>query len=75
MLGQLAIQDNLQASQYDIKSYLALSQRPRTKEFVYFDMPPSKIDGQERPLSHEALKLFCLREKALNHIIYHLTRQ
>jgi len=75
LLGQLAIQDNMQASQHDIKSYLTLTQRPRTKEFVYFDVPPSKVDGQERPISHERLKLSCLREKALNHIIYHLTRQ
>jgi FKBP-type peptidyl-prolyl cis-trans isomerase (trigger factor) len=75
LLGQLAIQDNMQASQNDIKSYLTLTQRPRTKEFVYFDVPASKIDGQERPISHETLKLSCLREKALNHIIYHLTRQ
>lgn len=75
LLGQLAIQDNMQASQHDIKSYLTLTQRPRMKEFVYFDVPPSKIDGQERPISHETLKLSCLREKALNHIIYHLTRQ
>ncbi len=75
LLGQLAIQDNMHASQHDIKSYLTLTQRPRTKEFVYFDVPHSKIDGQERPISHETLKLSCLREKALNHIIYHLTRQ
>jgi len=75
LLGQLAIQDNMHASQHDIKSYLTLTQRPRTKEFVYFDVPSSKIDGQERPISHETLKLSCLREKALNHIIYHLTRQ
>ncbi len=75
LLGQLAIQDNMQASQHDIKSYLTLTQRPRTKEFVYFDVPSSKVNGQERPISHEALKLSCLREKALNHIIYHLTRQ
>ncbi len=75
LLGQLAIQDNMQASQHDIKSYLTLAQRPRTKEFVYFDVPASRIDGQERPISHETIKLSCLREKALNHIIYHLTRQ
>lgn len=75
LLGQLAIQDNMHASQNDIKSYLTLAQRPRTKEFIYFDVPASKIDGQERPIPHETLKLSCLREKALNHIIYHLTRQ
>lgn len=75
LLGQLAIQDNLNATQLDIKSYLTLTMRPRMKEFIYFDVPSTKVRGQERPLSHELLKISCLREKALNHIIYHLTRQ
>lgn len=74
-LDQLAYDENLNTSNLDIKGYLNLSNRQRMKDFLYFDMPATKISGQEVPLPAQELKRFCLREKALNHIIYHLTKK
>jgi len=75
LLEQLAYNDNINVHDQDIKAYLNLTNRPRTKEFIYFDPPITKIRGQEVPIPAEELKQFCLREKALNHIIYHLTKK
>lgn len=74
LLDQFAFHENLQVSHDDITYYLNLIKRPRTKEFVYFEPPVTKIHGQEIPISTEELKNTCLREKTLNHIIYHLTK-
>lgn len=74
-LDQLIYNENLNATNPDIKGYLNLTNRPRMKDFLYFDTPSTKISGQEIPLPHQELKRFCLREKALNHIIYHLTKK
>ncbi len=74
-IDQLAHNENLKVSNLDIKSYLNLIKRARTKEFIYFNQPPTKIQGQEMPLPGEVLKKSCLREKTLNHVIYHLTRK
>ncbi|HEV2601001.1 MAG TPA: trigger factor [Candidatus Babeliales bacterium] len=67
--------ENIVVTNEDIKHYLNLIKRPRTKEFIYFDSIPTKIKGQEVPIPAEELKLACLREKTLNHIIYHLTKE
>lgn len=75
LLDNIAFNDNVTASREDVKSYLNLSNRPRMKEFIYFDMPITKIGGREMPISEHMLKQVCLREKALNHIIHHLTRR
>ena len=45
------------------------------KDFIYFDPFVTKIQGQEIPISAATLKQACLREKTLNHIIYHLTKK
>jgi FKBP-type peptidyl-prolyl cis-trans isomerase (trigger factor) len=74
IIDQLAMRENLSVDHDDIKQYLNLLKRPRTKEFVYFTPPPTRINGKETPMPAEELKQYCLREKALNHIIYHLTR-
>jgi len=66
--------ENLNAQHIDIKSYFNLMQRTRTKEFLYFNPPATQIEGQESPISTESIKRSCLREKALNHIIYHLSK-
>jgi hypothetical protein len=55
-------------------AYLNLMQRVRTKEFLYFTPPATEIEGQEFPITLENIKKACIREKALNHIIHHLTR-
>jgi FKBP-type peptidyl-prolyl cis-trans isomerase (trigger factor) len=74
-IDQMAYHEDISVTHDDIKSYLNLLKRARTKEFVYFNPPPTKIQGQEMPLPSEILKRCCLREKTLNHVIYHLTRK
>lgn len=74
-LDQLAYYEDLEVSNADIKGYLNLTNRQRMKDFLYFDVPSTKLHGQEIPLLAEELKRFYLREKSLNHIIYHLTKK
>ena len=70
----IGYQDNLAVSQQDFKAILQLTQRPRLKDFLYFPFIKTQLDGQEFPVEHESLHQFCLREKTVNHIIYHLTK-
>ena len=74
LMDQLAATENIPVAHYDVVTYLNLMQRPRTKEFIYFDPPSTKVLGQEMPLLDEEIKQICLREKTLNHVIYHLTK-
>lgn len=74
-LDQLAYHEELEIVSGDLRGYLNLTNRPRMKDFLYFDVPPTKSSGQEVPLATEELNRFYLREKALNHIIYHLTKK
>ncbi len=74
-LDQLAYEENIETNHHDIKNYLNLTKRPRTKEFLHFDSPMSKVRGQEYPILSQELHQVCLREKTLNHIIYHLTKK
>ena len=71
----IAYQDNLNVSDQDIKGLLHLTQRPRIKDFIYFPFIKSQENGQEVPIEQETLNHFCLREKAVNHIIHHLTKK
>ena len=75
LLDHIAFNDNVVVTRDDVKSYLNLSNRPRMKEFIYFDMPASKVNGREMPLSEFMLKQVCLREKTINHIIHQLTKR
>ncbi|TET05821.1 hypothetical protein E3J79_04335 [Candidatus Dependentiae bacterium] len=74
-IDQLAYHENIHLDNNDVKNYLNFTKRPRMKEFIYFPPPPTRIDGQEMPVVAQELKQACLREKALNHIIYHLTKK
>lgn len=74
-LDQLAHEENINVSPLDIKCYLNLTKRARTKEFLHRDPPMTKIRGQEVPISAQELNRVCLREKTINHIIYHLTKK
>lgn len=74
-IDQLAYKENIGITNSDVKSYLNLASRSRTKEFIYFRHEEPTIEGQEIPIADELLKNTCLREKAINHAIYHLTRQ
>lgn len=74
LIDQLKHRENIQASDLDIRSYLNLAKRARTKEFIYFEAPESKINGQEIPMPSEILRHIVQREKTLNFVIYHLMR-
>lgn len=74
-IDQIAYHENLIVSTSDVKCYLNLTNRARMKEFIYFTLPSVKVQGQEVPVPTEQIKHVCLREKALNHIIYHLTKK
>lgn len=74
-VDQLGYNEDIVVSHNDIKSYLNLTKRPRMKEFIYFDSPVTKINGQEIPIITDELLRNCLREKTVNHIIYHLTKK
>jgi len=75
MLDQIAFIENIKVVDADMRYYLNLTNRPRMKDFIYFDIPITKLGGQETPLSSEVLKAECLREKALNYVVYYLTRE
>jgi FKBP-type peptidyl-prolyl cis-trans isomerase (trigger factor) len=75
LIDQLAYNENLAVSTDDIMNYLNCDKRNRMKEFIYFSLPETKRDGQEMPLPEQELKRLCLREKALNHAIYYLTKK
>lgn len=74
ILDQIAYEENLEPTYTDIRSYLNLMKRPRTKEFIYFNPPITRLEGQETLLYHEEIAHLSCREKTLNHIIHYLTR-
>lgn len=75
LIDQLIHEENISLTMTDFRGYLNLIKRARTKEFVYFNPPNTKIEGQETPLASVLLGQCCLREKTLNHIIYNLTKK
>lgn len=74
LIDTIAYQENIKVNDADVIGYLNLIKKPRTKAFIYFDMPATKINGQETPISNELIKRYCLREKTLNYVINHLTK-
>lgn len=75
LIDQLIHDENITVKHEDIINYLNLNKRPRMREFIYFNMPDSKRDGQEVPWPKNELSRICAREKALNHVIYHLNKK
>ena len=75
LIDQIAHNEDFDITNQEVKHYLNFFNRPRTKDFVYFEMPNTKIQGQESPLSQELLMQSSLREKTLNHVIHYLTRK
>jgi FKBP-type peptidyl-prolyl cis-trans isomerase (trigger factor) len=73
LLDQVAYHENITITHDDVKQYLNLMNRPRTKEFIYFDARPRHRE-QEALVPAQELMQACLREKAVNYIIYHLMR-
>lgn len=74
-MDSIAYQENIQATDEDLMNYLHLFKRPRTKEFIYFDIPYTKLHDQEVQLCHEELRRYCQREKTLNYVLYYLTKK
>ncbi len=75
LILQMAIYENIVVTHENIKEYLNLTKRPRTREFIYFTPPVTKHFGREMPINEPYLSHTCLKEKTLNHIIYYLTKQ
>lgn len=75
LVDHLAINESINTTPQDISSYLNLLKRQRTKEFIYFMPPKTKIDGQEIPLNQAFLKRCSQQEKVVNLLIYHLTKK
>lgn len=74
-IDSIAYQESIQATDEDMINYIHLFKRPRTKEFVYFDIPHSRINDQEIALCHEEIRRSCQREKTLNYVLYYLTKK
>jgi FKBP-type peptidyl-prolyl cis-trans isomerase (trigger factor) len=74
MMDALAWDIGMTVSPEDILGYINLLKRSRTKEFVYFMLPETRIQEREAPLSHDTMAQICLREKTLNHVIQLLLR-
>lgn len=75
IMQQLAYLEGIQIKNADIKAYLNLTNRARTSEFIYFEPPTTKFSGQETPISESLMIQSCLKEKTLNHAIYHLIKK
>lgn len=74
LIQQLAFLEKVTINNMDIKGYLNLMCRPRTSEFIYFEPPTTKFSGRETPVSASLMAQCCLKEKTLNHAIFHLTK-
>jgi len=75
LMDAIAYAEHITVQEQDIVGYLNLMKRPRTKEFIYFKLPETRINECESPLPHELIYRNCLREKVLNHIIFTLTHR
>ncbi|RTL07085.1 hypothetical protein EKK58_02820 [Candidatus Dependentiae bacterium] len=75
LIDQIIYNEKITVNLQDMKDYLNLTKRPRLKDFLYFDLPKTELDGQQIPISLQQLKKYCAREKAINYIIYHLTKK
>jgi FKBP-type peptidyl-prolyl cis-trans isomerase (trigger factor) len=75
LIDSLAYHEVIDVSQDDVCYYLNFTKRGRTKEFIYFDLPVHTAEGQTTLIAEEELMRYCLREKALNHVVYHLTKE
>jgi FKBP-type peptidyl-prolyl cis-trans isomerase (trigger factor) len=75
IVDEIASQEGITLTTYDVQCYFNFLKRPRMKKFIYFDLPKSQLNGQETPLPASIIHQACLREKTLNHIIRHIIKQ
>jgi len=69
IINHLAALEKLDTNDEDVINYLNLTKRPRTKQFIRFDIPQFKAQGHETPMPHDMIRYYALHEKMLNTII------
>ena len=74
IIDAIAYQEGITVDSKDICAYLNLLKRPRMKDFMYFGLPETTVQGHETPQSTALLKRYCLREKTLNYLIKEITQ-
>ncbi len=74
-LDALAYHEKITLDRTDIENYLNCIKRPRTKEFVYSRTTIPHHEGQSTLIPEEELMRTVLREKTINHVLYHLTKE
>ncbi len=75
IVDALSYHEQVEVTAEDMLSYINLLKRPRTREFVYFNLPNTKIYGRELPIPHETVRQQCRREKTLNNLIHRLAKK
>jgi hypothetical protein len=74
-LDALAYHEKIALERTDIENYLNCIKRPRTKEFIYSRTIMPHHEGQSTLIPEEELMRTVLREKTINHVLYHLTKE
>jgi FKBP-type peptidyl-prolyl cis-trans isomerase (trigger factor) len=72
LIDHIAHQELIALTEQDIRAYLNMLQRNRTKEFIHFSLPPTQLSGQEQPIPAGIVNKACIREKTLNYVIHRL---
>ena len=72
LIDHIAHQEEVALTEQDVRAYLNMLQRNRTKEFIHFSLPPTQLSGQEQPIPAGILNKSCIREKTLNYVVQRL---
>lgn len=72
LIDHIAHQEQITLTEQDVRAYLNILQRTRTKEFIHFGLPPTQLSGQEQPIPTGIVNKACIREKTLNYVIHRL---
>jgi len=75
LLDALAYHEKVPLERTDIENYLNCIKRPRTKEFIYARSTIPHHEGQSTLIPEEELMHTVVREKTINHVLYHLTKE
>ena len=70
----LATQENIEVQKNDVLFYMHILQRPRLRDFIYFDLPESKNGEQEALVPHAKIVEMIRREKALEILFKYFSR-
>jgi hypothetical protein len=69
LIDYLSFIDETKISDEDVKLYLNILQRPRLKDFLFFDNSLFQYQSKATPFFHEIIKQMVLREKTLQNRI------